>query len=167
MFICSLRFSRWKLVLCCTLLLAALVALGLLPSLLSPKTAPVSLPLQSQKVSSNDDRVQYLLGCGWEVEPEPEAIEEIVVPEDFGEIFQQYNQLQQEQGFDLSRQKGQRLKRYTYVVLNYPNEPDYVRANLLICKNKVVGGDICSLRVQGGFLHGLRDQPQEAEADPS
>lgn len=164
MFIVSLRFSRWKAVLCCTLLLAAIVALGLLPGLLKPQTAAVSLPLQSQKVSSNDDRVQYLLACGWEVEEEPEAIEEIVVPEDFNDIFQQYNQLQQDQGFDLERQKGQRLKRYTYVVLNYPNEPDYVRANLLICKSKVVGGDICSLRVQGGFLHGLREHPGEAEA---
>ena len=104
----------------------------------------------------------YLASYGWEVEEEAEAIEEIVIPEEFSEVFQKYNEIQKEQGFDLEKQKGQRVKRYTYVVTNYPEEPDYVRANLFIYKNKVVGGDICSLRVDGGFLHGF-EGPKTAE----
>jgi len=99
--------------------------------------------------------VEYLRSYGWEVEKEAEAIEEIVIPEEFSEVFQKYNELQKEQGFDLEKQKGQRVKRYTYIVTNYPGEPDYVRANLFICKEKVVAGDICSLKVEDGFLHGL------------
>ena len=161
MFVCSVRFSRGKVVLCCMVLLMAIVAAGLLPRVLAPESTSVSLILQSQKVADNDARVEYLRSYGWEVEEEPEAIEEIVVPEEFNNVFTKYNEIQKQQGFDLEKQKGQRIKRYTYVVTNYPDEPEYVRANLLICKNRVVGGDICSLKVQGGFLHGLKMEEEK------
>ena len=166
MFVCSVRFSRAKAIACCMALLMAIAAAGILPRVFakeeenSPVTT-VSMILQGVKIADNDARVEYLRSYGWEVEAEPEAIEEIVVPEEFSEVFEKYNAIQKEQGFDLTRQKGQRVKRYTYIVTNYPDEPDYVRANLLVCKDKVVGGDICSLKVQGGFLHGF--EAPEAE----
>ena len=155
MFVRSIRCSKGRVLLCTALILALIAAISFLPDLLGEKAAPVSLILQSGKVADNDARVAYLASYGWEVEEEAEAIEEIVIPEEFSEVFQKYNEIQKEQGFDLEKQKGQRVKRYTYVVTNYPEEPDYVRANLFIYKNKVVGGDICALRVDGGFLHGF------------
>lgn len=155
MFVCSMKISRGKTILCCLLLLAVVLAVGILPGMSEKNSVPVALILQGHKISDNDARVEYLRSYGWEVEKEAEAIEEIVIPEEFSEVFQKYNELQKEQGFDLEKQKGQRVKRYTYIVTNYPDEPDYVRANLFICKEKVVAGDICSLKVEGGFLHGL------------
>ena len=155
MFVCSMRFSKGNAVLCSILLLAVVFAVGLIPTLTEEESAPVALILQGYKIKDNDARVEYLRSYGWEVESEAESIEEILIPEEFGEIFQKYNEIQKAQGFDLEKQKGQRVKRYTYVVTNYPDEPDYVRANLFICKEKVVAGDICSLKVEGGFLHGL------------
>ena len=162
MFVCSLRFSRGKTILCAVLLLVAVLAVGIVPGLLEEKSAPVSLILQGHKISDNNARVEYLRSYGWEVEEEAESIEEIVIPEEFSEVFQKYNEIQKEQGFDLEKLKGQRVKRYTYIVTNYPNEPEHVRANLFVCKEKVVAGDICSLKVQGGFLHGL-EAPKETE----
>ena len=160
MFVCSMKFSRGKTILCCLFLLAVVLVVGIVTGILEEKSAPVALILQGHKISDNDARVAYLSSYGWEVEKDAESIEEIVIPEEFSEVFQKYNELQKEQGFDLEKQKGQRVKRYTYVVTNYPDEPDYVRANLFICKEKVVAGDICSLKVEGGFLHGL-ELPQE------
>ena len=160
MFVCSMKFSRGKTILCFLFLLAVVLAVGIVPGILEEKSAPVALILQGHKISDNDARVAYLSSYGWEVEKDAESIEEIVIPEEFSEVFQKYNELQKEQGFDLEKQKGQRVKRYTYVVTNYPDEPDYVRASLFIYKEKVVAGDICSLRVEGGFLHGL-ELPQE------
>lgn len=162
MFVCSLRFSRGKTILCCVLLLATVLAVGIVPGLLGQKSAPVALILQGHKISDNNARVEYLRSYGWEVEEEAESIEEIVIPEEFSDVFQKYNEIQKKQGFDLEKLKGQRVKRYTYIVTNYPNEPEHVRANLFICKEKVVAGDICSLKVQDGFLHGL-EAPEEAE----
>lgn len=162
MFVCSLRFSRGKTILCCVLLLATVLAVGIVPGLLGQKSAPVALILQGHKISDNNARVEYLRSYGWEVEEEAESIEEIVIPEEFSDVFQKYNEIQKKQGFDLEKLKGQRVKRYTYIVTNYPNEPEHVRANLFIYKEKVVAGDICSLKVQDGFLHGL-EAPEEAE----
>lgn len=160
MFVCSMRFSKGKTILCCIFLLAVVLAVGMLPSLMEEKSAPVALILQGHKIKDNDARVEYLRSYGWEVESEAESIEEILIPEEFGEIFQKYNEIQKAQGFDLEKQKGQRVKRYTYIVTNYPDEPEHVRANLFVCKEKVVAGDICSLKVEGGFLHGL-EMPAE------
>lgn len=160
MFVCSMKFSRRKTLICCLLLFAVVLAVGLLPSCFEQESAPVALILQGRKISDNDARLEYLHSYGWELEEEAESIEEIVIPEEFGDIFQRYNAIQKEQGFDLEKQKGQRVKRYTYVVTNYPGEPEYVRANLFICKDRVVAGDICSLKVEGGFLHGL-EIPEE------
>lgn len=55
---------------------------------------------------------------------------------------------------DLSRYKGKRCKRYSYTVLNYPGGVQNVRLNLLICGNKIVGGDVSSLGLDG-FMRGL------------
>ena len=155
MFVCSMKISKGKTILCGILLLATVLAVGIVPGLMEEKSTPVALILQGHKIKDNDARVEYLRSYGWEVEKEAEAIEEIVIPEEFSDVFRKYNEIQKAQGFDLEKQKGQRVKRYTYVVTNYPDEPDYVRANLFICKEKVVAADICSLKVEGGFLHGL------------
>ena len=116
MFVRSIRCSKGRVLLCTALILALIAAISFLPDLLGEKAAPVSLILQSGKVADNDARVAYLASYGWEVEEEAEAIEEIVIPEEFSEVFQKYNEIQKEQGFDLEKQKGQRVKRYTYVV---------------------------------------------------
>ena len=42
----------------------------------------------------------------------------------------------------------------TFEVLNYKDVPEGVTANILLYKNKVIGGDIC-LETEEGFIHGL------------
>ena len=42
-------------------------------------------------------------------------------------------------GFDLSKYKGDRAKKYTYRVTNYPDSKVDVNANLIVYKNKVIG----------------------------
>ena len=114
-------------------------------------------------LSTNEGRRQYLIALGWEVGEEPEEIREVVIPQEFDDTYQQYNQLQKEQGFDLERYKGQRAKVYTYRVLNYPDHPDNILAHLVICDWKVVGGDVCSAQLDG-FMQGL-EQPRFSQDD--
>ena len=113
------------------------------------KTAP-----SPAKVRSNEDRVAYLAEYGWDVSPEPVSTEELLIPEEMGDTYQEYLRLQQEQGFDLTQYAGKRVKRYTYEIYNYPSGEAGVQANLLICKNTVIGGEVLSPRLNG-FLHGL------------
>ena len=44
--------------------------------------------------------------------------------------------------------------RYTYQIVNHPSGETNVRATLLIRNNKLIGGDVCSARLDG-FMHTL------------
>lgn len=102
-------------------------------------------------VKTDEDRVAYLAGWGWQVDPESCSTEELQMPETFGEEYAQYLELQAAQGFDLAKYAGKRVKRYTWTVTNYPGQPEGVQAHLLLCRNTVIGGEILG----EGFLHGL------------
>ena len=105
-------------------------------------------------VKSNQDRIDYLAAYGWQVSEEPIATQELLIPKEMDESYQEYLALQSDQGFDLQKYAGKRVKRYTYEIFNYPSGEAGVQANLLICKNTVVGGEVLSPRLDG-FLHGL------------
>lgn len=105
-------------------------------------------------VRSNQDRIDYLSAYGWQVSEEPIATQELLIPKEMDDSYTEYLALQNGQGFDLQKYTGKRVKRYTYEVLNYPTGESGVQANLLICKNTVVGGEVLSTRLDG-FLHGL------------
>ena len=108
-------------------------------------------------VRSNQDRIDYLAAYGWQVAEEPLATQELLIPEEMDDSYTEYLALQNGQGFDLQKYAGKRVKRYTYEVLNYPTGEAGVQANLLICKNTVIGGEVLSPKLDG-FLHGL-DMP--------
>lgn len=113
----------------------------------------VAASAEVKHVKTNDDRLAYLNGLGWQVSPQPIATEELLIPEQFDDSYQGYLQLQSDQGFDLNQYRGKRVKRYTYQLTNYPTQAEPVQIALLVYKNKVVGGQIQSS--SGSFLHGL------------
>ena len=96
------------------------------------------------KLENNDQRIAYLQSLGWEVAPEPVETLQFLLPETLEEPYLSYNELQRTQGFDLSGYCGKQVTRYTYAVLNHPNRIEGVQANLYICDEAPVAGDICS-----------------------
>ena len=80
-------------------------------------------------------------------------MKEVLIPDEFDEVFERYNKIQKEAGMDLSPYHGKRVKCWTYRVLNIPDQGE-VMANLYVYKNKIIGGDISSARLDG-FMHGL------------
>ena len=82
------------------------------------------------------------------------ATEELLIPEEMDESYDDYLALQASQGFDLEQYAGKRVKRYTYEITNYPTGEAGIQAGLLIYKNTVIGGDVLSPQL-GGFIHGL------------
>ena len=98
------------------------------------------------------------------VEPEADEVVEVQIPKEFDDVFTNYNAIQKTQGCNLEKYAGKRCKRYTYVVTNYPGQTDNVRANILVYKDRVIGGDVCSLEL-GGFMHGfVISQPETSDA---
>jgi hypothetical protein len=102
----------------------------------------------SVRVDGTADIVIYLNGFGWAVEPEPVTVRNVQIPARFTETYQRYNDLQKQQGFDLSRYRADIVESYTFRVLNHPAAGD-VFANVLVFRGRIIGGDICSFAING------------------
>ncbi len=111
--------------------------------------------------SNESERLSFISQFGWEVSEEPTEVREIIIPEEFDEVYTKYNEIQLSQGFDLTSFKGMRAKKWTYAVKNYEEyeDKDCIRINILVCNGKVIGGDVCSVELDG-FMHGFT-KPQE------
>ncbi len=154
MFVKTFRLRRLP-VLILVAALACSMGLGASRLFGSPKIIAVT----ATNATDNAGRIAFLGGFGWQVEEEPHEILEIVIPYEFDAVYEQYNQLQLSQGYDLTRWKGMTAKRYTYRITNYPNTQDEVFANLIVCKEQIIAGDVSSLSLQG-FMHGLAYERQ-------
>ena len=100
-------------------------------------------------VSSNDSRVEFLKGFGWEVTTSPTESGKVRIPAQSGDVFTRYNALQQAQGYDLSQFAGETVMRYVYEINNFPGATEPVYATLLVHKNKIIGGDITDTSPNG------------------
>jgi len=144
------KLALWALAaaaLCCCALLVNIDALRTVRGVETAAVDPAG-------IKSNEDRIAYLKEYGWQVNDQPLATQELIVPDSFDDSYADYLALQTQQGFALEKYVGKRVKRYTYEITNYPTGEQGVQVNLLICKNTVVGGEVLSARLDG-FLHGL------------
>lgn len=104
--------------------------------------------------STAEQRTEYLLGLGWEVDAASEQSKQIVLPRELDGVMESYNALQKSQGFDLERYAGLACEVYTYEVVNYPGNGT-VLAQLIVHGGRVIGGDIHSTALDG-FMHTLK-----------
>ncbi len=158
MFIYSLRASTLKFFGIVGVALAALITLIVFIPTDRPVTssAPMTqtVSYHYDKVKTEENRVEFLRQFGWEVKGEPLEAEEVTIPAEFDKVFAGYNEIQKSQGLDLGRYKNKKVMRYTYEIINYPDYDGKVIANILLYRNKVIGGDICTADVHG-FIHGF------------
>ena len=157
MLIMTAKLPRRKLafsVAAAALVCCAALALNLGGGAFQAASASASGLPSPKGVKSNEDRVAYLEGYGWPALEEPLATEELLIPEEMDESYDDYLALQTSQGFDLEQYAGKRVKRYTYEITNYPTGESGIQAGLLVYKSTVIGGDVLSAQL-GGFIHGL------------
>ena len=85
---------------------------------------------------------------------------QVKIPEEFNDVYSRYNEIQKSQGFDLEQYKGQEVTVYTYSITNYQGyeNRDCIYANLLVCNNTLIGGDVCSTSASDGFMQSLKKQ---------
>ncbi len=96
---------------------------------------------------------RFLSRYGIEVKENPYLIEEIEIPLLFDDFYKNYNVLQIESGLNLSQYKGKKATRYTYEVLNFPEDTgSTVYANVITVKSKPVAGDINCPALSGFIL---------------
>lgn len=110
--------------------------------------------IRYDKVKDNADRMEYLAQFGWECNETPLEEVTLTIPAEFDKIMKTYNEIQKQQGLDLEKYSGKTVTRATYEITNYPGAEGKVLANVIVYKNRVIGGDICSSDVNG-FIHGF------------
>ncbi len=105
---------------------------------------------EQQKNQTFDETalLDYINSFGWMVEGDC-RMEEVIIPQQFNDVYTEYNKLQKEQGFDLSKYCGETAKQYTYRVLNHKSGGENVYLHLLVLDGQVIGGDICSTELNG------------------
>ena len=121
---------------------------------------------QQVKGGNGEERLAYLTGFGWQVEPEPAETREVMIPREFNDVYKNYNAMQQAQGFDLAPYSGQVVTQYKYLITNYPDETE-VYATLLVYVEVIIGGDVACGKVDG-FMHGFaKDSARYGEVTPA
>ncbi len=141
------------------ILLTALAALAVCVMLLCLRNA--KLPEDGAiPARTNEQRVAYLESLGWQVEPEPVEVVRLTLPETPEEPYLSYNELQRQQGFDLTPCFGKTLERSTYTVTNHPAQPSACQADLYVCDGAVVAGDVVCTG-ENGFIATLEFPAQD------
>ena len=161
MFIYSFHANTIKFFAVICLALTALIALvAFVPTYVTGEEyalVGIDASYNYEKIKSNEDRINFIKQFGWEVDAQPLKEQEVTIPKEFDKIFAAYNEIQRKQGLDLSSFKKKNVMRYTYTVTNYPDYDGEVYINILVYRNKVIGGDVCSADVNG-FIHGFEKQ---------
>lgn len=161
MFVLSLRTSKKRLLIILTVIVAALLALYFAVNRDSPVTGDGAISL---KASNEQERLTFLSQFGWEVDTDPIAVEEVIIPTEFNSVYEKYNQLQISQNFDLTKYAGKTAKKWTYRIKNYPGygaDSNLIQVNILVHEGVVIGGDVSNLQYDG-FMRGF-DFPEQGD----
>ncbi len=108
---------------------------------------------------NNADRLVFIKSLGYDIinnEPDTKTVN---IPEVFYDVYKNYNTMQQSAGYDLSLFKGCEVTIYTYNI-NPPS--DYTGecvVNLIVYKDRIIGGDVSSAAL-GGFMLPLKNQSE-------
>ena len=156
MFIYSFRASSLKFLGIISVTLVALIALVAFVPIYADGAASAgkvtysdSTDISYDGVKNIGDAMEFLAQFDLTVNGSNAEVEKVTIPAEFDKIFAAYNEIQRAQGLDLSKYKKKELTRYTFDVTNYEGYEGKVYANVLVYRNKVVGGDICSADVDG------------------
>lgn len=130
-------FTRKNLAVILAVIIAAFILIGQF----------LSLELVGVDASTNAKRVLFLEGLGYEVDETATEIKDIVIPENFSAVYEKYNDLQKEAGFDLKNYRGKNAKVYSYSLQNDTEQ----QIHLIVCEDRLIGGDVASLKLNGNM----------------
>ena len=86
--------------------------------------------------STNEKRVEYLYSLGIQLESEDNTSKEIVIPTKFSKNYNEYNEIQKKQGFDLKKFKGKTATEYKYCALKSKT------ISLIVYNKRIIGATI-------------------------
>ena len=121
------------------------------------ETAAVSNNVNNAK--TNADRLSYIKSLEYTVLSNEPTSKTVFIPEIFYEVYENYNKLQCLAGYDLSLYKGCEVTIYTYNISPPRDCTDECVVNIIVYKDRIIGGDVSSTAF-GGFMLPLKKQSE-------
>lgn len=103
-----------------------------------------SLRVSAINGATHQNRMMYIKSLNIDVDEEAVSVKETVIPEDFGEVYNKYNEIQKKAGFDLTPFKGREVTVYSYPLKNQKQT-----LTLIVCEDIIIGGDIADIKIDG------------------
>ena len=155
MFVYTMKASGLKFFTVVAISVAVLITtIGILPSV-SASVDVANVSTDYKNISTEEEMVDFLSKCGYEVEPMPTQVIEVKIPNNFNSIYEKYNEIQRAQGLNLKRYAGKDATVYVFKVTNYDYDGE-VFATVYIRNGRIIAGDICS-KDGDGFIHGFEN----------
>lgn len=129
--------------------LAALAAAILLCVLIAGRFSSVSAGDNLPSGATNALRAEFARSLGYELDEETAVSKTITVPLKFSDVYERYNELQNQAGFDLKPYAGCEVTVYTYAV---KDSSDGLMMNIIVCDGVIIGGDVCTASIDGYML---------------
>ena len=102
---------------------------------------------------TNAERVAFIKSLGLNPDDSNAQKKSVVIPVKFSQVYKNYNALQKQAGYNLENYKGARVTVYTYPVGKIrPDNSDEYYVNLMVYRNRIVGGDVSSRNFYGEML---------------
>lgn len=149
MFIVSVKPKKKTIIIISAIVaIILLIVIGITVISTTPESANGEKGSYSLEAEGNAGRIEFLEQFGWKTSGKASKTEKITIPSEFNEVYTSYNELQKQQGLDLTKYSGEECTKYTYQIFNYDGDSEIV-ANLLIIDNKIIGGDISETKKDG------------------
>ena len=109
MFVVSLSSKKLKII---SLSVCCFIAVGLMVGIMLYKCSKTDVSndnlLVNNSASNIDEILAFISNFGWEIRSEPDEIREIIIPVEFDDVYNKYNEIQLSQGYDLREYSGER-----------------------------------------------------------
>ena len=137
----SVRIGKWKLTLISVVCFLILLTVCLLMLRAAPQNS-VTVGDEQVGVRIEDDGEieKFIARCGCEIEG-CISDDEITVPKTWNDVYERYNELQKQQGFDLRPYKGKTARKLVYAVKGSES-----CVTVLIADDRIIAADISPMR---------------------
>ena len=161
MFIYSVKATTLRFL--SVLILSGIALVGVMAFASSSDTqalSAVSDRVSYEGIKTESDRRALLSSFGYEVKTDAESTVDFTLPKSLDAVLLGYNEIQKQQGLDLSKYAGKKVTRYTYLLPAQEGYEGRVYANIIVYRSRVIAADVTGVG-EMGFVRPLEPWGEE------
>lgn len=143
MFVITLNKKKIKKIMTVALCIVAAGAVGIGIKGYFSQNSETFLSGKKTKLSTTQEMVDYIAEKGFTVDIQTAQVAEVEIPKKFDDNFVGFNEkIKQTDNLSLEKYKGDKVNKWTFEIVDYPNGEVKANAVLLIKKEKLIGAYI-------------------------